>query len=123
MTGTPRDGVGRLEGVVIDVSDLEKAMEFWSLLTGYAFGPSYTPQCRATVMPGSGIRLVLQQVPETKVVKNRVHLDFEVSDLEQALDRVEALGGRLVDRVHNPGVGSLIICADPDGNELCLVSP
>ena len=104
MTGTPGKRVGRLEGIVIDVGDLERAVEFWALLTGYEFGPSFTPQCRATVMPESGIRLVLQQVPETKVVKNRVHLDIEVPDLEQALTQVETLGGRLVSHVHNPGV-------------------
>ena len=56
-------------------------------------------------------------------VKNRMHLDIEVSDLEQALKRVETLGGRLVNRVPNPGVGPFVICADPDGNEFCLVSP
>ena len=66
--------------------------------------------------------MVLQQVPEKKAVKNRTHLDIEVSDLEQPLKQVEALGGRLVRRVPNPGVGPFVICADPDDNEFCLVS-
>ncbi len=117
------DRVGRLEAMVIDVSDLERADRFWSAVTGYVFGPSYTPQCRATVMPESGIRLVLQLVPETKGAKNRVHLDIEVPDLDGALEQVETLGGYLVSRVSNPGAGSLVICADPDGNEFCLVPP
>lgn len=121
MTGAQQERVGRLEAIVIDVVNLERAMQFWSPLMGYAFGPSFTPQCRATVMPESGIRLVLQQVPETKQAKNHMHIDIEVPDLEQALKQVEALGGRLVRRVHNQGVGSLIVCADPDDNEFCLV--
>ncbi len=121
--GTLLERVGRLEAIVVDVSDLERAMKFWSSLTGYTFGPSFTPQCRATVMPESGIRLVLQRVPEKKAVKNRMHLDIEVSDLEQALKQVETIGGRIVERVPNPGVGPFIVCADPDGNEFCLVSP
>ena len=122
MKLTHLERVGRLEAIVVDVGDLERAMKFWSSLTGYAFGTSFTPPCRAALMAESGIRLVLQQVPEKKIVKNRVHLDIEVSDLEQALVQVETLGGRLVKRVPNPGVGPFVICADPDDNEFCLVS-
>lgn len=121
MIGILGEKVGRLEAIVIDVADLEIAMEFWSSVTGYTFGPSVTLQYRATVMPDSGLKLILQQVPETKAAKNRVHLDIEVSDLEHALLQVETLGGSLVERVHIPDVGSLIICADPDGNEFCLI--
>lgn len=106
----------------MDVSDLKRAAAFWSSVTGLTFGKSVEPQFRrATVLPGSGISLVLQQVPEAKSMKNRVHPDVEVADLEQALKQVKALGGRLVSRVRSKVGGSFIVCTDPDGNEFCLV--
>ena len=71
----------------------------------------------------SGIALVLQQVPEAKAIKNRVHLDVEVPDLEQALLSVVEIGGSLIRRVENPSGSRLIVCADADGNEFCLVPP
>ena len=51
-----------------------------------------------------------------------MHLDIEVSDLDEALRRVTSVGGRLVTRVDNE-FGSLVVCADPDGNEFCLTQP
>ena len=118
---TPPKPIGNLESIIIDVSDFATAMAFWSALAGVEFGPSYTPQYRSAVLP-SGLRLVLQQVPESKQGKNRVHVDFAVSDVEAGLKQVEAIGGRLVERVQDTGVDGLIVCADPDGNEFCLIS-
>ena len=114
--------IGRLEAIVIDVGDLTSAEAFWSSVTGYTFGPSFQSNFRrAAIVPG--ISLVLQQVPEEKaLLKNRLHLDIEVSDIDHALEQVEALGGRLVRSVTNE-VGSIAVCADPDGNEFCLVTP
>ena len=63
--------------------------------------------------------LVLQEFPEAKSGKNRVHLDIEVPDLEEGLNRVNSAGGRLVARVVNE-FGGHLVCADPDGNEFCL---
>ena len=54
--------------------------------------------------------------------KNRVHLDIEVSDLDEALRSVTSVGGRLVTRADNE-FGSLVVRADPDGNEFCPTQP
>ena len=64
--------------------------------------------------------LWLQQVPEEKVGKNRVHLDFVVPDLDAATERVRSLGG---------DVGNLEgwqghvwrTCGDPEGNVLDIM--
>ncbi|MDA1036228.1 MAG: VOC family protein, partial [Chloroflexi bacterium] len=117
MTSGPR-GIGRFEAVVIDVGDMVRAVEFWSAVIGEPFGASVQPTFRRATLP-SGIKVVLQQVPETKAGKNRVHVDIEVDDLREALRSVQALGGSLVGGVDN-GQGGFIVCADPDGNEFCL---
>ena len=81
---------------------------------------------------GAGPRLFLQQVPEPKTVKNRVHLDVRAAPglegeermaaLEAQCARLVALGARRVQR-HEPapplGAGHIVM-ADPEGNEFCL---
>ena len=111
-------GIGLVEAVVIDVSDLDRAMVFWSALTGLQFGPSDEPHFRQVKL-ASGLNIALQEVPEAKVGKNRVHLDLQVQNVEAALKRVEAIGGTFVARVDNQ-IAYHVVCADPDGNEFCL---
>ncbi|MFG2062265.1 VOC family protein [Micromonospora sp. NPDC048871] len=81
---------------------------------------------------GSGPRLFFQQVPEDKVVKNRVHLDVRVAPdlqgeermtaLEAECDRLLALGATRLRRVEPepPFEAGFIVMADPEGNEFCL---
>ena len=107
-----------IEAVVLDVSDLGKSAAFWTAIIGGNFGPSFEANFRRAKFK-RGPDLVLQEVPEVKSGKNRVHLDIEVPDLEEGLHRVNSAGGRLVTRVDNE-FGSHIVCADPDGNEFCL---
>jgi predicted enzyme related to lactoylglutathione lyase len=119
MTDQP---IGRLEAIVIDVSNLDRAASFWSGVLGVPFGPSVMPQFRRANLV-SGLHVVLQLVPERKADKNRVHVDIEVADLGEALRRVEALGGSKVRLVEDEGFDPLYICADPDGNEFCVTLP
>ena len=115
--------LGSLEAVTLDVGDLECATVFWSAVLGVTFGPSVVPQIRSVPI-APGLSLDLQLVPERKtLVKNRMHMDVRVAGLDAALRQVEALGGSLVRRVHDDGLDPLYICADPDGNEFCLVLP
>ena len=61
-------------------------------------------------------------MPEPKVVKNRLHVDLAVDDVEEAAHRVGTLGGRRLDDFdfHEHGY-SWRRMADPDGNEFCLI--
>ena len=98
----------------IDCVDLEGMTRFWGQLLGVEFTTvehfgflAHAPDRKVTIW--------LQQVPEGKAGKNRVHLDFVVDDLDAALERVRSLGG---------GVGeqrqwqSFVwnACTDPEGN-------
>jgi predicted enzyme related to lactoylglutathione lyase len=65
---------------------------------------------------------VFQRVPERKTVKNRVHLDIAVDEVESATAAIEALGGR---RLPGPDFGEdgyhWRVMADPEDNEFCLI--
>ena len=67
---------------------------------------------------GTGRRILFQAVPETKTVKNRLHLDLLVGpenhDVE--VERLVGLGATVVS-VHDGEEGRWTLLADPEGNE------
>jgi hypothetical protein len=66
-------------------------------------------------------RILFQEVPEAKTVKNRVHIDLRVGDVD-----TEAVRARLVARgatvLHSgrQGPHTWVTMADPEGNEFCV---
>lgn len=127
--------VGALMCAVVDVNDLAVAERFWSAVTGWPvtlsrWGDQYSE------VGDEESSLLLQMVPEAKIAKNRVHLDFRVKDVARAVDEVLGLGGVVV---KPPGYtrtwgsssvpadapeGPLLewaVVADPFGNEFCLI--
>jgi hypothetical protein len=80
---------------------------------------------------GKGSRIFFQKVPEPKIVKNRVHLDLNVSGgfsapLQDRIDRVKAETARLI--MHGAKLQRemqihdeyWIVLTDPEGNEFCV---
>jgi Glyoxalase-like domain len=67
---------------------------------------------------GQGARLWFQLVPESKRVKNRVHVDLRTDDVDGELDRLLSLGATASEHQPNP---ALIVLNDPEGNEFCLL--
>ncbi|QKW10531.1 VOC family protein [Streptomyces sp. NA04227] len=70
---------------------------------------------------GGGRRLLFQDVPEEKSVKNRLHIDIhgEAGGLEVLAARLEALGATRVREVDQGPAGHWWIMRDPEGNEFC----
>ena len=65
-------------------------------------------------------RLFFQRVREPKRAKNRVHFDLQCADLDREVERLIALGARVVDR---PAGRDWLVLADPEGNEFCVFPP
>ena len=70
---------------------------------------------------GGCARLLLQQVPEGKTVKNRMHVDVNVGkeQIDAHVARLTALGARELYKVDEPGAFHTTM-ADPEGNEFCV---
>jgi predicted enzyme related to lactoylglutathione lyase len=111
--------------VVIDCSDLDRSAEFWAGVLGYARDGVATGRYQALLpADGKGAEILLQQVPEGKAGKNRVHLDLRTRDLEPETERLVSLGARiLTERPVTEHGWSWYILADPDGNEFCVLQP
>jgi hypothetical protein len=61
-------------------------------------------------------RMYFQQVPESKVVKNRVHLDVRAPDAQAEADRLVSIGATTI-----ADFPDWIVLQDPEGNEFCVV--
>ena len=63
--------------------------------------------------------VILQQVPEPKTAKTRVHFDIRVDDVEAKAAELEQFGATRID-VGQPSDAGFIPMADPEGNEFCV---
>lgn len=69
----------------------------------------------------SAISVGLQQVPEPRVGKNRVHFDLHGESREAAAQRLAELGATILGEERPPGLDLVwTVMADPAGNEFCL---
>ena len=66
-------------------------------------------------------RILFQMVPETKAVKNRVHLDIRVGgeDVEAVRDELVRRGATVLHKGQQ-GPHTWLTMADPEGNEFCV---
>jgi predicted enzyme related to lactoylglutathione lyase len=105
---------------VLDCLDAEKLAEFWVPALGWKrLGAD-----GQYVVVGSGDRtqheMILQQVAEPKVGKNRMHLDLRSDDMDGEVERLLALGAtRLSDTIDECSC-RWVVLADPEGNEFCV---
>ena len=104
-----------LGAVTIDCNDLSLA-DFWSKLLSVEISHRDDQWAFLAYAPDRKVTVWFQKVPESKVVKNRVHLDLAVQDLEATSARILAMGGsRLADQTW--GEHRWTTFADPEGNE------
>ncbi|MFN2484723.1 MAG: VOC family protein [Candidatus Limnocylindria bacterium] len=138
--------------VTFDCADPDRVARFWAsalrykiqdppagfdnweaFLAAQGMPESQWNSASAVVDPdGHGSRLYFQRVPEGKVVKNRVHLDLNVSGgrelpLEGRLDRIRseqarliAEGAREIRPLGEENGEWWTVMQDVEGNEFCL---
>jgi hypothetical protein len=120
-------GSGPLAAVVVDAADPAGLAPFWAAASGWPQDDrddgvvSFRPPGAA----GPALELVLVPVTDRKVAKNRVHVDvapFAGDDHAAEVARLVALGAHPVDVGQGPDV-TWEVLADPEGNELCVLSP
>ena len=120
--------IGRVDGLVIDGADTMALARFWAAMfdtevasianEGEANAGHYVDVAATDGTP----LLRFQRVPEAKRLKNRLHLDIEVEELDPAIARVEALGGSVIQPLQTEYGYDFAIMGDPEGNEFCLIT-
>jgi hypothetical protein len=122
--------VSRLKGICIDCSDPWSLAHWWAEVLGYRVrphsaedlaalrevgivGPQDDPSIAVDPIYEPGPTFWFNRVTETKIVKNRVHVDV-YGDVDDLIRR----GAMLVARKEN-----WTVVADPEGNEFCVFIP
>jgi catechol 2,3-dioxygenase-like lactoylglutathione lyase family enzyme len=126
----------RWYSVVVDCHDVKAQSSWWAKVLGWPIvyeaedevvvAPPHSLDTERQTSPAErGPGLVFVPVPETKALKNRLHIDLSpAKDDDQAAEvrKLEALGARQVD-VGQPADVTWVVLADPEGNEFCVLSP
>jgi predicted enzyme related to lactoylglutathione lyase len=113
----------RITSLCIDVTDPDLVAGFWTAVLGWQVTERDEEVLRIMETPDARFAIDFVVVPDgPKQAKNRLHLDINATDRDQAaeLERLLALGARPVDIGQGPDV-SWHVLADPEGNEFCLL--
>jgi hypothetical protein len=137
--------------ITFDCADPDRLARFWAATLGYKIQdppegfasweaflekigvPKEQWNDRSAIVDpdGHGPRIFFQKVPESKAVKNRVHLDVNVGGahgtppeerrrrVDVAVERLVGLGATVVRTVEEP-MERFVVMQDIEGNELCL---
>jgi predicted enzyme related to lactoylglutathione lyase len=108
-------------GVTVDCLDPERVAGFWSTLLDRPPEPSRPGWVYLGRPEDAQPRLIFQAVPEPKHGKVRLHLDVAVDDIAEGIAQVVALGGRFTGERHDYDEGVVVVMADPEEHEFCLV--
>jgi len=111
--------VSGIAALVIDCADPPVLARWWSRLTGGEVDVDADGD--ATLRTSIGLVIDFLQVPETKAVKNRLHIDLRTTDLAAATEQALRLGAARADDLYSGG--SWQVLRDPEGNEFCLLAP
>lgn len=130
--------MAHIKDIVFDCEHPASLARFWAAaIEGYQVAPYDdaelarlrsigidNPDDDPTVLveqPGVSPRLFFQQVPEHKIVKNRVHIDLQADgDLKAEVSRLVELGAFFV-KEHATDTGRFVTMSDPEGNEFCVM--
>lgn len=117
--------------LAIDCHDARRLAEFWCEVLGYQIeeededgvaivAPSLLPEGKKRPGPVPPM-LTFLSVPESKSVKNRLHIDLNPTDRErdEEVQRLLELGARHADV--GQGDETWVVLADPEGNEFCVL--
>jgi predicted enzyme related to lactoylglutathione lyase len=115
----------RIQCLFIDTTDPSALATFWEEALGWR--RTFDEPDEVCIEPPEGSRedgvvpdLLFLRVPETKVIKNRLHLDLRPDDQAAEVARLEQLGASRTD-VGQRGDVTWIVMADPHGNEFCIL--
>jgi predicted enzyme related to lactoylglutathione lyase len=110
----------RLWTVVVDAHDPESLSRFWAGVLDWKIFYESADEVVISKDDKTWPGMVFVPVPESKTVKNRLHIDLAPDDQDAEVVRIVGLGAQVVD-IGQGDVGWTVL-ADPEGNEFCVLS-
>src|SRR5205823_5257119 len=115
----------RIQNISFDAHDPYAQAVWWNqVLADYELGDEDQPghdECGLESADGRSVLFL--RVPESKTVKNRMHLCLTASDggRDAEVDRIRSLGATVFDDRRTPDGRGWVVFLDPEGNEFCVV--
>jgi predicted enzyme related to lactoylglutathione lyase len=106
--------------VEVDTHDPAALARFWAEVLDWTIFYEADDEVVLTKDGKTWPGLVFSRVPDTKTVKNRLHIDLAPDDQDTEVARIVGLGAKLID-IGQGDVGWKVL-ADPEGNEFCVLS-
>jgi predicted enzyme related to lactoylglutathione lyase len=110
--------------ITIDAANPYELAQFWSTATGWPLGDGDEPGDDEVlvVAPAPVPGLLFIAVPESKSVKNRVHLDWvpDQRTRDEEVERLVGLGATIHEDHRNPDGRGWVTLHDPEQNEFCV---
>jgi predicted enzyme related to lactoylglutathione lyase len=117
----------RISHLTVDSHDACAQSRWWAEALGWSEDPEDPnlpghEECMIFA-PDGRQRLLFIEVPDDKIVKNRLHLDLRPTDgsREDEVARLLAMGATQVADHRRTDGGGWVTLADPEGNELCVL--
>jgi predicted enzyme related to lactoylglutathione lyase len=116
-----------LTAVVVDCRDCYSQAHWWARALGRQVSERNPDEYEVYDTSNGGTRLYFMNVPESKVVKNRLHVDIATDgSLEDEVARLVAAGATLIewrqDPASLPNPDTWAVMQDPEGNEFCVLN-
>lgn len=113
----------RIASVVIDAVQPRVVADFWCHVLGWHVLDEDDGVISIGPPDGAWPTIDVVPVPESKTVKNRLHLDLRADGTSTAdeLERLLGLGARHTD-VGQGSDATWVVLSDPEGNEFCLLA-
>jgi predicted enzyme related to lactoylglutathione lyase len=110
---------------VLDCADPDRLAGFWSAALGYTNKGRAGNYVMLVDDGGARPQILLQQVSQPKLGKNRMHLDIDLPEpVDAEVARLETLGARRLGAQPFEEHGMRwFVMADPEGNEFCVCGP
>jgi predicted enzyme related to lactoylglutathione lyase len=112
----------QISSMCLDAVDPHAVAGFWTAVLGWEVVEDGNEGVSLAAPDRDFPTLDILPVPESKQVKNRLHLDVRAdrSSFNAEIERLEGLGAQRVDIGQGPDV-TWVVFADPEGNEFCLL--
>ena len=111
----------KLGNITFDCENPARVADFWGAALGYNVEKHSEEFAVATNPDGSRPYYLFIKVPESRTVKNRVHVDLGADNREAEIERLIGLGATRGDTHKMAEFGiTWTVLQDPEGNELCV---
>ncbi|HEY8652220.1 MAG TPA: VOC family protein [Dermatophilaceae bacterium] len=109
--------------LAIDAMEPRRVADFWAAALGWQIIDEDDDGVSIAPTTGAWPTIDVFRVPESKSVKNRLHLDLRANgtSTDDEVNRLLQLGARMADVGQSPD-STWTVLADPEGNEFCVLS-